>query len=86
MCKKINKVLAVFEHLLQISWDDAIDYIDSITVSELDVKLLVYMYRKAYTVDDYIETGDPDNGLCFSIRKFVIDELYKLIEQGKLGG
>ena len=39
------------------------------------------VYYKAYLTDDYKETSDPDVGLCYDIREFVMDKIKEKLSE-----
>lgn len=84
MLKNVKPVLDAYMKHVDTSWNSAIDYVDEITPANSDAKILINMYKKAYQTTDYIESSDPDYGLCFRIRRFVIMELHTMILEGKI--
>ena len=55
-------------------WDRAVEQCN-IETDDRNLKVLCSIYYKAYSTDDYQETSDPDVGLCYDIREFVIDKI-----------
>ena len=55
-------------------WDRAVEQCN-IETNDRNLKVLCSIYYKAYLTDDYQETSDPDVGLCYDIREFVIDKI-----------
>ena len=55
-------------------WDRAVEQCN-IETADRNLKVLCSIYYKAYLTDDYRETSDPDVGLCYDIREFVMDKI-----------
>ena len=55
-------------------WDRAVEQCN-IETDDRNLKVLCSIYYKAYLTDDYQETSDPDVGLCYDIREFVMDKI-----------
>lgn len=55
-------------------WDRAVAQCN-IETNDRNLKVLCSIYYKAYLTDDYKETSDPDVGLCYEIREFVMDKI-----------
>ena len=55
-------------------WDSAVVQCYTET-DDRNLKVLCRIYYKAYLTDDYQETSDPDVGLCYDIREFVMDKI-----------
>lgn len=55
-------------------WDRAVGQCN-IETDDRNLKVLCSIYYKAYLTDDYKETSDPDVGLCYDIREFVMDKI-----------
>lgn len=60
-------------------WDYVVDSLlfQSIQKGDKNIEALCKVYHDAYHTDDYQKTHDPDNGLCYKIRKFAI---YRILE------
>ena len=63
-------------------WDSAVDDLFFMAMCDDDknIETLCEVYKTAYRTDDYQKTGDPDNGLCYTIREFAIDKIIKTLE------
>lgn len=59
-------------------WDSAIEELERVNHTP-DVKLLCAIYWSAYQSTDFQESLDPDNGLCFTIRQFVMERLCEML-------
>lgn len=68
-----------FADMCEIGWDFAIDEV-KYYVHHPDIQRLCIIYGMAYNTIDYRELADPDAGLCFAIRQFAIDQIYKMLE------
>lgn len=70
-----------FVNRLENGWDDAIKDVLIYAEEECDNNILTlcHIYLMAYNTNDYIFSKDPDTGACFDIRKFVIQEIIKLL-------
>ena len=68
-----------FTDLLEGGWDFAIEKIEKM-FKRGDINLLCTIYWCAYQSTDFKATSDPDYGLCFAIRQFAIDQIYKMLE------
>ena len=55
-------------------WDRAVEQCN-IETDDRNLKVLCSIYYKAYLTDDDQETSDPDVGLCYDIREFVMDKI-----------
>ena len=55
-------------------WDRAVAQCN-IETNDRNLKVLCSIYYKAYLTDDYKKTSDPDIGLCYDIREFVMDKI-----------
>ena len=55
-------------------WDRAVAQCN-IETNDRNLKVLCSIYYKAYLTDDYKETSDPDVGLRYDIREFVMDKI-----------
>lgn len=71
-----------FINNLADGWDSAIDDLsfEAMCDGDKSIEALCEVYKTAYRTDDYQETGDPDNGLCYTIRKFAIDKIIEILE------
>ena len=63
-------------------WDSAVGSLSFMAMCDDDknIETLCEVYKTAYRTDDYQKTGDPDNGLCYTIREFAIDKIIKTLE------
>lgn len=61
-------------------WDRAVAQCN-IETDDRNLKVLCSIYYKAYLTDDYKETSDPDVGLCYDIREFVIDKIKEKLSE-----
>ena len=61
-------------------WDRAVEQCD-IETDDRNLKVLCSIYYKAYLTDDYQETSDPDVGLCYDIREFVMDKIKEKLSE-----
>lgn len=61
----------------QEGWDYAIDNLD--VSNDNNLKVLRDIYYKAYDTEEYKKSGDPDNFLCYNIRQFAMDAIYKYL-------
>lgn len=68
-----------FVDACEIGWDFAIEQTEK-AFKHADIKLLCTIYWSGYQSTDFAETSDPDEGLCFAIRQFAIDQIYKILE------
>lgn len=55
-------------------WDRAVEQCN-IETDDRNLKVLCSIYYKAYLTNAYQETSDPDVGLCYDIREFVMDKI-----------
>ena len=55
-------------------WDRAVDQCN-LETNDRNLKILCRIYYNAYLTDDYQKTLDPDVGLCYDIREFVMDKI-----------
>lgn len=58
-------------------WDYAISNLD--VSNDNNLKVLRDIYYKAYDTEEYKKSCDPDNVLCYKIRQFVMDTIYKYL-------
>ena len=61
-------------------WDRAVAQCN-IETNDRNLKVLCSIYYKAYLTDDYKETSDPDIGLCYDIREFVMDKIKEKLSE-----
>ena len=61
-------------------WDRAVEQCN-IETADRNLKVLCSIYYKAYLTDDYRETSDPDVGLCYDIREFVMDKIKEKLSE-----
>ena len=61
-------------------WDRAVAQCN-IETDDRNLKVLCSIYYKAYLTDDYKETSDPDIGLCYEIREFVMDKIKEKLSE-----
>ena len=61
-------------------WDRAVEQCN-IETDDRNLKVLCSIYYKAYSTDDYQETSDPDVGLCYDIREFVMDKIKEKLSE-----
>ena len=61
-------------------WDRAVAQCN-IETNDRNLKVLCSIYYKAYLTDDYKETSDPDVGLCYDIREFVMDKIKEKLSE-----
>ena len=61
-------------------WDRAVEQCN-IETDDRNLKVLCSIYYKAYLTDDYKETSDPDVGLCYDIREFVMDKIREKLSE-----
>ena len=61
-------------------WDRAVAQCN-IETDDRNLKVLCSIYYKAYLTDDYKETSDPDVGLCYDIREFVMDKIKEKLSE-----
>ena len=61
-------------------WDRAVAQCN-IETNDRNLKVLCSIYYKAYSTDDYQETSDPDVGLCYDIREFVMDKIKEKLSE-----
>ena len=61
-------------------WDRAVAQCN-IETNDRNLKVLSSIYYKAYLTDDYKETSDPDVGLCYDIREFVMDKIKEKLSE-----
>ena len=61
-------------------WDRAVEQCN-IETNDRNLKVLCSIYYKAYLTDDYQETSDPDVGLCYDIREFVIGKIKEKLSE-----
>ena len=75
--------ICTYEHLCEIGWDDAIEHMENNNADNVDISFLCKMYWDAYQTTQFLLTGDPDEGLCFEIRNFVIGQIHKILDEAK---
>ena len=61
-------------------WDRAVAQCN-IETNDRNLKVLCSIYYKAYLTDDYKETSDPDIGLCYDIREFIMDKIKEKLSE-----
>ena len=61
-------------------WDRAVEQCN-IETDDRNLKVLCSIYYKAYLTDDYQEPSDPDVGLCYDIREFVMDKIKEKLSE-----
>ena len=61
-------------------WDRSVAQCN-IETNDRNLKVLCSIYYKAYLTDDYKETSDPDVGLCYDIREFVMDKIKEKLSE-----
>ena len=61
-------------------WDRAVEQCN-IETDDRNLKVLCSIYYKAYLTDYYQETSDPDVGLCYDIREFVMDKIKEKLSE-----
>ena len=61
-------------------WNRAVAQCD-IETNDRNLKVLCSIYYKAYLTDDYKETSDPDIGLCYDIREFIMDKIKEKLSE-----
>lgn len=71
--------LQVFKHDLENGWDYAIKELTN-TTDNVDLLLLCQIYWTAYKTEDYKQSADPDDGLCYDIRSFAIHKILEVLE------
>ena len=71
-----------FINNLEDGWDSAIDDLsfEAMCDEDKNIEALCEVYKTAYRTNDYKKTSDPDNGLCYTIRKFAIDKIIETLE------
>lgn len=71
-----------FINNLEDGWDSAIDDLsfEAMCNEDKNIEALCEVYKTGYRTNDYQKTGDPDNGLCYTIRKFAIDKIIETLE------
>lgn len=71
-----------FINNLEDGWDSAIDDLsfEAMCDEDKNIEALCEVYKTAYRTNDYQKTSDPDNGLCYTIRKFAIDKIIETLE------
>lgn len=71
-----------FINNLEDGWDSAIDDLsfEAMCDENKNIEALCEVYKTAYRTNDYQKTSDPDNGLCYKIRKFAIDKIIEILE------
>lgn len=66
--------LQAFKHDLELGWDYAIKELTD-TTDNVDLLLLCQIYWTAYKTEDYKQSADPDDGLCYDIRSFAVNKI-----------
>ena len=61
-------------------WDRAVDQCN-LETNDRNLKILCRIYCNAYLTDDYQKTLDPDVGLCYDIREFVMDKIKEKLSE-----
>lgn len=61
-------------------WDRAIEQC-SIETNDRNLKALWSIYYTAYSTADYLETADPDIGLCYEIREFAMNKIKEYLKE-----
>lgn len=61
-------------------WDRAVEQCN-IETDDRNLKILCRIYYNAYLTDDYQKTLDPDAGLCYDIREFVMDKIKEKLSE-----
>lgn len=74
-----NEVLEQFKVDLEHGWDYAIEQLAN-TTKNIDLLSLCQIYWKAYETASYKQSTDPDDGLCYEIRAFVIKKILEVLE------
>lgn len=71
-----------FINNLEDGWDSAIDDLsfEAMCDENKNIEALCEVYKTAYRTNDYQKTSDPDNGLCYKIRKFAINKIIETLE------
>ena len=75
---RYNMTLKEFDKELELGWDNAIEKISKHTTDK-SIKLLTSIYNLGYKSPDF-NGEDVDIGLCFEIRKFVIEQIRKICQ------
>ena len=61
-------------------WDRAVAQCN-IETNDRNLTVRCSIYYKAYLTNDYQETSDPDVGLCYDIREFVMDKIKEKLSE-----
>lgn len=69
----------IFQHDLEVGWDYAIEELAK-TTNSVGLLSLCQIYWKAYETESYKQSHDPDNGLCYDIRAFVVHKILEVLE------
>lgn len=71
-----------FVNNLEDGWDSVIDDLsfEAMCDEDKNIEVLCEVYKTAYRTNDYQKTSDPDNGICYTIRKFAIDKIIETLE------
>ena len=71
-----------FINNLENGWDSAIDDLsfEAMCDGDKSIETLCEVYKTACRTNDYQKTNNPDNGLCYTIRKFAIDKIIETLE------
>lgn len=67
-----------FSNDLDISWDYAIEDLQKAT-DDIDLLSLCQIYWKAYETASYKQSTDPDAGICYDIRAFVVHKILEVL-------
>ena len=70
-----------FRHDLNVGWDYAIEQLTNTNPSN-DICILIGLYYQGYKAEDYKQTGDPDDGLCYDIRSFAVHKILEVLNNG----
>ena len=70
--------LQVFKNDLESGWDYAIEELAKVT-DNVDLLSLCQIYWKAYETASYKQSANPDDGLCFAVREFVIHKILEVL-------
>lgn len=82
--KDINKTTSYDEFIkvnTEQGWDKAIELIDNNPENSDNLLALATVYWNGYLTEDYRATFDPDNGLCYNIREFAIQQIVKILKE-----
>ena len=80
--KELSRLIKVqtFKHDLEVGWDYAIEELAHLT-ENVDLLSLCQIYWKAYEMESYKQSYDPDTGLCYEIRSFVVHKILEVLEE-----